>query len=66
MTDRLKNVNKLAEQKELKRIVTKDNQQDHSSIHPKSESPGSPDSANYFNFPQNYSLRIQKLPTLLY
>ena len=34
-------------------------------IHPKSGSPGSPDSANYLNFPQNYSLRTQKLPTLL-
>ena len=31
-------------------------------IHPKSESP---DSANYFHFPQNYSLRTRKLPTLL-
>ena len=35
------------------------------SIHPKSGSPGSPDSANYLNFPQNYSLRTRKLPTLL-
>ena len=34
-------------------------------IHPKSGSPGSPDSANYLNFPQNYSLRTRKLPTLL-
>ena len=34
-------------------------------IHPKSESPGSPDSANYLTFPQNYSLRTRKLPTLL-
>ena len=34
-------------------------------IHPKSKSPGCPDSANYLNFPQNYSLRTQKLPTLL-
>ena len=34
-------------------------------IHPKSESPGSPDSANYLNFPQNYSLRTRKLPALL-
>ena len=32
-------------------------------IHPKSESP---DSANYFHFPQNYSLRTRKLPTLLW
>ena len=31
-------------------------------IHPKS---GSPDSANYLNFPQNYSLITRKLPTLL-
>ena len=30
--------------------------------HPKSESL---DSANYLNFPQNYSLRTRKLPTLL-
>ena len=36
-----------------------------SCIHPKSESPWSPDSANYLNFPQNFSLRTQKLPTLL-
>ena len=35
------------------------------SIHSKSGSPGSPDSANYLNFPQNYSLRTRKLPTLL-
>ena len=28
-------------------------------IHPKSESPGSPDSANYLNFQQNYSLSTQ-------
>ena len=34
-------------------------------IHPKSKSPGSPDSANYLNCPQNYSLRMRKLPTLL-
>ena len=34
-------------------------------IHPKSESPGSPDSANYLNIQQNYSLRMRKLPTLL-
>jgi len=34
-------------------------------IHPKSRSPGSPDSANYLNFPQNYSLKTRKLPTLL-
>ena len=34
-------------------------------IHPKSGSPGSPDSANYLNFLQNYSLRTRKLPTLL-
>ena len=34
-------------------------------IHPKSGSPGSPDSANYLNFPQNFSLRTRKLPTLL-
>ena len=33
----------------------------HSSIHPKSESPGSPDSANDLNFPQKYWQRIQKL-----
>ena len=35
------------------------------SIHPKSGWPGSPDSANYLNFPQNYSLRTRELPTLL-
>ena len=34
-------------------------------IHPKGESPGSPDSADYLNFPQNHSLRTRKLPTLL-
>ena len=34
-------------------------------IHPKSGSPGSPDSANYLNFPQNYSLRTRKLLALL-
>ena len=34
-------------------------------IHPKSGSPGSPDSANYFDFPQSYSLRTRKLPNLL-
>ena len=36
------------------------------SIHPKSESPGSPDSANYLNFPQNNtnSLRTPKKTTL--
>ena len=37
----------------------------HNFIHPKSESPGSPDSTNNLNFPQNYSLRTRKLPTLL-
>ena len=36
-----------------------------SCIHPKSDSPGSPDSANYLNCPQNFSLRTRKLPTLL-
>ena len=34
-------------------------------IHPKSGGPGSPDSANYFDFPQSYSLRTRKLPNLL-
>ena len=34
-------------------------------IHPKSGSPGSPDSANYLNFPQNYSQRTRKLINLL-
>jgi len=34
-------------------------------IHSKSGSPGSPDSANYLNFPQNFSLRTRKLPTLI-
>ena len=37
----------------------------HQHIHPKSGSPGSPDSTNYFDFPQSYSLRTRKLPNLL-
>ena len=34
-------------------------------IHPKSVCPGSPDSANYLNIPQHYSMRTQKLLILL-
>ena len=30
------------------------------SIHPKSGFPGFPESANYFDFPQSYSLRTRK------
>ena len=30
------------------------------SIHPKSGFPGFPESANYFDFPQSYSLRTHK------
>ena len=38
----------------------------NAAIHSKSGSPGSPDSANYLNFPQNCSLRTRNIQTLLW